>query len=304
MRVTLTGATGMIGREVVGALLDRGDVVTVLSRDADRAAETFDGKVTALEWARPAHEAPPQEALVGADGVVNLIGEPIAQRWSDAVKKELRDSRVLTTRNLVAALKKAEPRPRVLVSQSATGWYGARGDEPLDESTPAATDFLAELVVEWEREARVAEEIGMRVVLTRTGVVLSEDGGALEKMLPPFKAGVGGPVAGGKQYMPWVHADDVVGAILFALDTEGVSGPVNVAAPDPVTNAELSKALGRVLNRPAFAPVPAFAVKLLYGEMAFIVITGARAIPKKLRELGYEWKQPDLEQALRSATGR
>jgi uncharacterized protein (TIGR01777 family) len=304
MRVTVTGATGTLGRDLAGALLDRGDDVTVLSRDAGRAREMFDGKVTALEWKHPAQEAPPLEGLTEADAVVHLLGEPIAQRWNDEVKKEMRDSRVLSTRNLVAALKDAEPRPRVLVSQSATGWYGARGDEPLDESTPAAGDFLADLVVDWEREARAAEELGLRVVLTRTGVVLSESGGALSKMLPPFKAGVGGPVAGGRQYVPWVHSDDVVGAFLFALDTEAASGPINVTAPDPVTNAELSKALGRVLKRPAIAPVPGVALKLLYGEMSFIVVTGARAIPKRLRELGYEWKQPDLEQALRAATGR
>jgi hypothetical protein len=304
MRVTVTGATGMIGRLVVGALLERGDDVTVLSRDADRAAEAFGGAATALPWRRPKQEAPPAAALTGAEGIVHLLGEPIAQRWSDKAKQEIRDSRVLATRNLAAALRDADPRPRVLVSQSAVGVYGARGDEPVDEAQAPATDFLAEIVAAWEQESRAAEELGIRVVTTRTGVVLSADGGALEKMLPPFKAGVGGPVAGGRQYVPWVHTDDVVGAILFALDNEAVRGAVNVTAPDPVTNAELSKALGRVLRRPAVAPVPAFAVKALYGEMASVVTTGQRAIPKRLRELGYEFRQPDLEQALRAATGR
>ena len=193
MKVTVTGATGMIGRAVVKELLARGDEVTVLSRDAGKASSAFGGGVRALEWKDPKAGAPPAEALAGQDGVIHLLGEPVAQRWSDEAKKEIRDSRVLSTRNLVAALKDAEPRPAVLVSQSASGWYGPRGDEEVDESEPAAGDFLAEVCVEWEAEARGAEELGMRVALTRTGVVLSESGGALEKMLPPFKLGVGGP---------------------------------------------------------------------------------------------------------------
>jgi uncharacterized protein (TIGR01777 family) len=159
-------------------------------------------------------------------------------------------------------------------------------------------------VVAWEAEARRAEELGARVALMRTGVVLSEGGGALEKMLPPFKLGVGGPVAGGRQFVPWVHVDDVAGALLFALDTDGAAGPINLAAPEPVTNAELSKALGRVLRRPALMPVPGFAVRLLYGDMASIVTTGVRMVPRRLGELGYEFRRPDLDDALRAATGR
>jgi len=303
MNVTVTGATGTLGREVVRALVDRGDSVTVLSRNAERARAAL-GDVRALEWKDPKADRPPLEALEGQDGVVHLLGEPVAQRWSDRAKREIRDSRVLSTRNLVSALGSTERRPGVLVSQSATGWYGARGDEPVDESAPAADDFLAGVVVAWEEEARKAEGLGVRVALTRTGVVLSESGGALEKMLPPFKLGVGGPVAGGRQYVPWVHAEDVVGALLFCLDTPAAAGPLNLTAPEPVTNAELSKTLGRVLGRPAFAPVPALAVKALYGEMSSIVTTGARAVPARLRELGYEYRQPELEPALRAATGR
>ena len=168
----------------------------------------------------------------------------------------------------------------------------------------AGHDFLAEVTAAWEAEAVRAEELGMRVVRTRTGVVLSDSGGALEKMLPPFKLGVGGPVAGGEQYVPWVHMDDVVGAVLFALDTPAANGPLNVTAPEPVTNRELSRALGRVLHRPALAPVPGLAVKLLYGEMSTIVTTGQRAVPARLEELGYDFRRPDLEDALRDATGR
>ena len=303
MKVTVTGATGTLGRDVVGALLDRGDSLTVLSRNADRARSAL-GDVRALEWKDPKAEGPPFEALDGQDAVVHLLGEPVAQRWSDTAKQEIRDSRVLSTRNLVSALAAVSQRPRTLVSQSASGWYGARGDDPVDESAPAADDFLAAVVRDWEEEASKAQELGLRVVLTRTGVVLSESGGALEKMLPFFKLGVGGPVAGGRQYVPWIHADDVVGAILFCLDRPDASGPVNLTAPQPVTNKELSKALGRVLGRPAVAPVPALAVKTLYGEMASIVTSGARVVPRRLEELGYDFRRPELEPALRAATGK
>ena len=302
MRVAVTGATGVIGGAVVAELRTRGDEPVALSRDATRAGERLG--VEAHDWKAPKAEPPPLDALRGSDAVVNLLGETIAQRWSDDTKREIRDSRVLTTRNLVAGLAQLPEgeRPRVLVSQSAGGWYGARGDERVDEAEPAGDDFLARLTVDWEAEADRAEELGVRVVLPRTGVVLSESGGALEKMLPFFKLGVGGPVAGGRQYVPWVHLDDVVGAFLFALDNDALRGPVNVTAPEPVTNKELSKTLGRVLRRPAFAPVPALAVRTLYGEMASIVTTGQRAVPARLQEHGYVFRQPDLEQALRTAT--
>jgi uncharacterized protein len=297
MRVTVTGATGTIGRALVGDLTARGDEVTALSRDP--ATANLD--VETLGWPDPKKERPPAGALHGRDAVVHLLGENLAQRWSDEAKREIRDSRVLATRNLVAALNalpEAE-RPRTLVSQSAVGWYGPRGSERIDEDQPAAGDFLAGVVRDWEAEAQKAE--GMRVVLTRTGVVLSPHGGALAKMLPFFKLGIGGPVAGGNQYVPWVHMDDVIGAMVFCL-AERCSGPVNVTAPEPATNKELSKTLGRVLRRPAFAPVPALAVKALYGEMATIVTTGQRVVPGRLMELGYEFREPDLERALRSVT--
>jgi uncharacterized protein (TIGR01777 family) len=291
MRVTVTGATGMVGRALVEGLTARGDDVTALSRSTN--------------WPEPKSEPPPAELLRGRDAVVHLLGEQIAQRWSDDAKREIRDSRVLSTRNLVSALGELPEgeRPGVLVSQSGAGWYGHRGDERLDESAPAGDDFLARLSADWEAEAGRAVELGVRVVVNRNGMVLSESGGALEKMLPFFKAGVGGPVAGGRQYVPWVHLDDVVGAILFELDTEAARGPVNLTAPEPATNKELSRALGRVLRRPAIAPVPALAVRALYGEMAEIVTTGQRAVPARLTEIGYRFRQPELEQALRDATG-
>jgi uncharacterized protein len=303
VKVAVTGATGTIGREVVRALRGRGDEVTALSRSRDRARSAL-GDVDVVEWADPTSQPAPAEAFAGADGVVHLLGERIDQRWSDDAKRRIRESRELGTRNLVEGMRRAEVRPRALVSQSAVGYYGPHGDEEVDESVPPATgEFLAEVVAEWEARAREAEELGVRVVTTRTGVMLSESGGALAKMLPPFKLGVGGPVAGGRQYMSWVHIDDVVGAMLFCLDEQSVSGPVNVTAPDPATNAELSKTLGRVLRRPAFFPVPAVAVKLLYGEMAEIVITGARVVPRRLLEHRYRFKYVELEAALRAALG-
>jgi uncharacterized protein (TIGR01777 family) len=297
LRVAVTGASGTIGTAVTRALRERGDEVTALSRS---------GSGGAVRWAAPALEPAPAEALRGRDAVVHLLGEPLSQRWTDSAKREIRDSRILGTRNLVAAMAAlpAAERPRVLVSQSGIGVYGARGDEQLDESAPPGDDFAARLVADWEAEARRAEELGVRVAITRAGVVIAPSGGALEKMLPFFKLGVGGPVAGGRQYVPWVDLSDMVGAILFALDNEAASGPLNVTAPEPVTNRELSRALGRVLRRPAFAPVPALALKLLYGEMATIVLTGQRALPARLTELGYEFRRPELEDALRAATGR
>lgn len=293
MRVTVTGATGLIGRALVSALRERGDEVTILSRSAPGA----------VRWEDPKAEPPPAEALAGRDAVLHLLGENVAQRWTDAAKREIRASRELGTRQAVEGLRRLDPdrRPSTLVSMSAIGWYGARGDERVDESEPPGDDFLAEVVAAWETEARKAEELGLRVAIPRTGVVLASEGGALEKMLPPFRMGIGGPVAGGRQYVPWVHLDDVVGGLLFLLD-QG-RGAYNLTAPEPVTNRELSKALGRALHRPAVAPVPALALKALYGEMGRIVTTGVRAVPKRLLEQGYSFKRPDLDDALRAAVG-
>ena len=300
MRVVLTGATGTIGRAMAAALSDRGATVVALSRSEQSAREKLP-EAEAHAWAQPTQSPPPEAALSGADAVIHLLGEPISQRWSESVKRKIRDSRVLATRELtkgLRALPEAQ-RPRVLVSQSATGFYGPRDDEPVDESSAPGKDFLAEVVAAWEAEAMTAADL-MRVAVTRTGVVLSPEGGALETMLPFFKLGIGGPVAGGKQYISWIHLDDVVGALLHCLDDESAEGPVNLTAPGPVTNAEFSKALGRALHRPAFLPVPGFAIKLLYGEMATIVTTGQRVNPERLKLLGYEFRQGELDPALRS----
>ena len=304
MRVVVTGATGTLGRAVVAALAGRGDEVVALSRDAASARERLGPGVEVQTWSRPKADPAPAGALDGAGGVVHLLGEPVAQRWSDAARREIRESRVLSTRMLVEGLRMAQRRPGVLVAQSASGYYGPRGEEIVDESEPAGDDFLATVCVDWEAAARAAEDLGLRVPITRTGVVLSDSGGALEKMLPPFKLGVGGPVAGGRQYVPWIHAEDIVGGLLCCLDEDAATGPVNLSAPEPVTNAELSKMLGRVLRRPAVAPVPALAIKALYGEMSQIVTTGVRMVPARLAELGYSFARPDLEDALRAATGK
>ena len=298
-RILVTGATGTIGRAVCLELLARGDQPVALARNPTAAAAAMADGIEWFGWPDPLTTPPPREALAGAGGVIHLLGEPVSQRWSAAAKQRIRDSRVLSTRMLVKALRDLpdSERPAVLVSQSATGYYGARGGEEIDEQASPGQDFLANVVGAWEREALAASS-SCRVAVTRTGVVLSPSGGALAKMLPFFRAGIGGPVAGGHQYVPWVHIDDVVGALLFCVDSPGARGPLNVTAPQPVSNAELSKALGRVLRRPALLPVPGFALGLLYGEMAQIVTTGQRAMPHALQELGFQFRHREIEPAL------
>jgi uncharacterized protein (TIGR01777 family) len=302
MKVTVTGATGLIGRAVVAQLLARGDEVCVLSRDPRGAREKLGSDVEAMAW-RPEAERAPLDALSGRDAVVHLAGENVAQRWSDDAKRRIEESRSKGTANLVAGLRAADPRPRVLASASAVGYYGAHGDERVTEDTPPGDDFLGRVVVGWEAAALEAEELGMRVALMRTGIVLDAGEGALGTMLTPFKLGIGGPVAGGDQYMPWIHLDDVAGMYLAALDDERWSGPVNVSAPEPVTNKVFSKALGKALHRPAVAPVPRLALKVMYGEMSEIVTTGARAVPARATDLGYTYRHPDLDEALSAALG-
>ncbi len=301
MKVTVTGATGLIGTKLVAALKARGDDVIVLSRSPERASASLG--VPALEW-DVVSGPPPATAVEGRDAIVHLAGEPVAQRWNEKRKAAMLESRETGTCNLVEAIRAATEKPSVLVNSSAVGYYGKHGDERIPESTPAGDDFLADVCMRWEREANAAAEAGVRVVLMRTGVVLDKDGGALKTMLPPFKAGVGGPVAGGDQYMPWIHADDIVGLYLTALDDTSWTGPYNASAPEPVTNKEFSKTLGSVLKRPAFAPVPAFALRLLYGDMAEIVTEGQRAVPERPLAGGYTFRHTELRPALADALGR
>jgi uncharacterized protein (TIGR01777 family) len=294
MNVTLTGATGLIGTRLVAALKARGDRVTVLSRNPEKARAALG--VEAIAWDPMAGPAP-RDALDGRDAVVHLAGEPVAQRWTSEAKRAIAESREVGTRNLVAGLMEAEPRPAALVASSAVGYYGKHGDEIVGESTPPGDDFLARVCVAWEAEADKAAPLGVRVVHLRTGVVLDRTGGALKTMLRPFKAGVGGPVAGGGQYIPWIHVEDIAGLYLAALDGDW-SGAYNGSAPEPVTNKAFSKALGRALHRPALVPVPGLAVKLLFGEMGEIVAEGQRAVPMRAVQAGYGYRHPDLDEAL------
>jgi uncharacterized protein (TIGR01777 family) len=304
MRVAVTGASGLIGSMLVAKLVARGDKVTVLTRDPELARAKLGADVQALRW-EPLSAPAPAQALTGRDAVVHLAGEPVAQRWSERAKRAIRDSRVIGTRSLVSGLRAlaGDARPQTLVSSSAIGYYGAHGHEPIDEEAPAGDDFLAGVCVAWEAQARAAEQLGMRAVQVRTGVVLDRNGGALAKMLPPFKLGVGGPAAGGAQYVAWIHGEDLLGIMLAALDDERWSGPVNATAPEPVTNRELSHALGAALGRPSLLPVPGLALRALYGEMAEIITTGVRAVPAKALVLGYDFSYPHLDEALRAALG-
>ncbi|HXC45581.1 MAG TPA: TIGR01777 family oxidoreductase [Solirubrobacteraceae bacterium] len=329
MRIAITGATGLIGRRVVAALRERGDDVTVLSRDPVRAGEQLDkstqsagahgksagepgdtmvthgettGALDAQRW-EPKREPAPAEALAGRDAIVHLAGENIAQRWSAAAKQAIRDSRVTGTRQLVQGIGElAETeRPRVLVSGSAIGYYGAHGDEPIDEDVPAGGDFLAQTCQAWEAQSDAAEGYGLRVAKIRTGVVLDREGGALAKMLPAFRLGLGGPIAGGRQYISWIHPADLVGIVLTAIDGEQWQGPINATAPQPQRNRDFGKALGHALRRPALLPTPGAALRLAYGEMAQVVTSGARVLPAKALVLGYEFRYPELDAALRAA---
>jgi uncharacterized protein len=299
MRVTLTGATGRIGSGVAEALVRRGDEVTAFTRNAQRAAGRLPAGVAVVEWYPMAGPAP-AEALAGRDAVIHLAGEDVAQRWTSGAKQRIRASRELGTRNLVAGIAASDPRPAALVSGSGSNYYGPHGDERVDETALPGDDFLAAVCAAWEREAREAEKLGVRVVTVRNGIVLDARSGALAKMLPFFRLGIGGPVAGGRQYMPWIHRDDEIGLLLAAAGSPDFSGPVNGTA-EPVTNAEFSKALGRALRRPAIAPVPALAIRLLYGEMGEIVLNGVRMVPGRTAELGYRFEHADLDEALRAA---
>ena len=295
MRVTLTGATGFIGSRLVDALKARGDEVTVLSRDAGRASERLGVEAVAWDWkAGPA----PVAALAGRDVVVHLAGEPVAQRWNATVKQKIRNSRELGTRQLVAGLASADPRPARLVCASACAYYGPHGTEVVDETSPPGRDWLADVCVRWEREADVAAVRDTSVIKVRTGITLDAGSGALASMLMPFKLGVGGPLAGGRQYVPWIHRDDLIGMYLRAIDATGFSGPINGCAPSPVTNREFSRALGRALRRPAVMPVPGAVARIMVGEVAKYAVTGVRMLPARAGELGYTFRYPDLDGAL------
>jgi len=299
VRVLVSGASGMIGAALCDALLARGDSVVGLSRDPQRARST-NPSVVWHNW-EPTLERPPAEAFEHVDGVVNLLGEKIDQRWTDDAKRRIVESRRTGTRNLVAAIAGLESKPKVLVNQAAIGYYGDRGDAIVDESAEPGEGFDAGVVREWEAAAREVEASGVRLVILRTGHVLDANDGLLAALLTPFKLGVGGPLAGGRQYMSWIHIDDEVGILLWALDNKRVSGVVNATAPNPVTNREFSHALGRALNRPAVVPVPGFVLDLKFGsEFGQILRGGQRVMPRRALDLGYEFRYSDIDTALKS----
>ncbi len=299
MRVLVTGASGFIGSALCDALLARGDSVVGLSRDPQRARNT-NPSVIWHAW-EPTLERPPAAAFEGVDGVVNLEGEKINQRWTADAKRRIMESRRTGTRNLIATIAGLERKPKVLVNQSAIGFYGDRGEAMVDESAEPGEGYDAEVVREWEAAAREAESIGVRLVVVRTGHVLDPRGGLLGELLTPFKLGVGGPIAGGRQYMSWIHIDDEVGILLWALGEEKVSGTVNSTAPNPVTNRELSQAIGRALHRPASVPVPGFALDLKFGsEFGKVLRGGQRVMPRRALDLGYRFRYPEIDDALKS----
>src|SRR5919108_84738 len=300
MRVLVTGASGLIGSALCDALLARGDEVVGLTRDPERA-RSRNPTVRWHAW-RATTESPPPEALDHIDGVVNLIGEEINQRLTDQAKVRIRESRLGGTRNLIQGIAASPTEPSVFVGQSAIGYYGDRGAQIVDEETPPGEGFTAEVPVDGGAAGREAEDVVDRVVIFRTGLVLTRHGGLLRQLLLPFKLGVGGPIAGGEQFMSWIHLEDVVGLFLWALDDHRVWGVINATAPNPVTNRQFSKALGRALRRPAVFPVPKVAVAAMRGsELADTVAGGARVLPRRALDLGYEFRHPELDEALRSA---
>jgi uncharacterized protein (TIGR01777 family) len=298
VKVLVTGASGTIGRALCDALFARGDDVVGLTRNPGDARQD-NPRVDWRKW-EPTLERPDPTAFEGVDGVVHLLGERIDQRWTEEAKERIMESRRQGTHNLVQTIASLETPPKVLVSQSAVGFYGDRGDEEVDESEGPGSTFDSEVVKAWEAAAHELDASGIRLVITRTGQVLSAEGGMLKEMLPPFKLGVGGPLAGGSQYLAWIHIADEIGILLWALDNDSVSGTINASSPTPVTNKQFSKALGRVLNRPAVMPVPGLVLDAKFGkEFGQVLRGGARVIPKRTQELGYKFTYPDLDQALR-----
>jgi uncharacterized protein (TIGR01777 family) len=296
MKALVTGATGFVGPRLL-RLLDRPVVVT---RNPDRARSVVGHLAERIIRWDPLEGPPPAEAFDGVDAVLHLAGESVAEgRWTAAQKNRIRDSRVVGTRHLVQGIAQAARKPAVLVSASAVGYYGDRGDEELTESAPPADDFLAKVCVDWEREAAAAEKAGVRVVTARTGIVLGAGGGALAKMLTPFKLGGGGPLGNGRQWMPWVHVADLARLYVHAADTPTIRGPMNAVAPNPVRNLEFTKALGRALHRPAFIPAPYFGLRLLFGEFAQVLFASQRVLPRVALDTGFVFQFPEIAGALR-----
>jgi uncharacterized protein (TIGR01777 family) len=294
MRILVTGGSGFLGRRLCAGLLEAGHELLLLGRAPKR------GMPAAAEFAtwNPESGPPPAAAIEGAEAIIHLAGEPVGQRWTGEVKRRIRSSRVTGTRNLVKGIELAQSRPKVLLSASAIGFYGERGNEDLNESSPVGTGFLPDICKEWEATARGAQDLGCRVVLLRTGVVLGEHGGALDRMLLPFRMGLGGRIGSGDQWISWIHIADAIGLMQFALNQSKVSGPLNLTAPEPVTNATFTTALAKALGRPAILPIPVAALRLLLGEMASVLVESQRVLPVAARKAGYQFHFPKLPAAL------
>ena len=298
MRLVLTGGTGFVGTALRESLTQKGHEVVILTRQASR--ENQPGIRTRYAYWNPTQSGPWEKELEGVEGVINLAGEPlVGKRWSAEQKQKIRESRVGATRAIVEAIRNAKRKPLFLINASAIGCYGPHGDEELGEESPAGKDFLGQTCQAWETEAQKAEGSGLRVVRLRTGIVLEIGGGALAKMLPPFQLGLGGPLGTGTQWMSWIHRKDLIALIDFAIEKREIRGVLNATAPRPVTMKEFAQTLGRVLHRPAFFPVPAFVLKILLGEMADMLLTGQRVLPKRALASGYSFQFPNLEPALK-----
>ncbi len=297
MRLVIAGGTGFIGSALCARLLELGHSLTILSRT--RSPGPILSNKDWITW-QPGSPGPWEETIDGADGVINLAGEPIARRWTQSQKERIRKSRVDTTRDLVTAIGKAKAKPKFLLNSSAVGYYGPRGDEPITEDAGPGSDFLSRVCIEWEEEAKKAEAFGVRVIRLRTGVVMGRGGGALVKMVPPFKLFIGGPLGTGRQWMSWIQMEDEIGLMVHLMERPEVMGAINATAPGPVTMKKFCQTLGRVLRRPSWAPVPAFVLRVLMGEMSDMVLTGQRVLPGKAQESGYVFKYPNLSEALQA----
>jgi len=298
MKVVITGGTGFVGKVIIRQLLASGHEVVVITRNVAKAAISLGSSCQYFQW-DDVNAPAPAEAFEGSDGVINLMGASISQKWDEEHKKEIHDSRIIGTRSLVETLKNLKNKPKVLVSTSAVGIYGNRVSENLNENSTVADDFLGSLCREWENEAEEAVKNAVRVVIIRTGVVLGRGGGALKKMLPIFKLGVGGPVGTGKQFMSWIHIEDLAAMYIEALKNDSMVGVFNGTAPYPATNADFTKEMGKVLRRPAVLPAPAFAMKLAFGEMSQILLEGQKVLPDKFKEFNFRYRYPTLEMALK-----
>jgi uncharacterized protein (TIGR01777 family) len=298
MKIFITGGTGFVGRDLVSRLLGEGHTVTVLSR-SEKASDRLPGG-TSIVLGDPTEAGAWQDSVKGQDCIINLAGTSIFSRWTPETKELIRESRISTTRNIVDAIEPARGEDVVLFSTSAVGYYGFHGDEELTEESPPGDDFLARVAVEWENEAQRAAEKGVRVVITRFGIVLGEKGGALAQMMSIFRKYVGGPLGRGKQWFSWIHIGDLVGAFVFLMARPEITGPVNLTSPNPARNEELAKAIGKVMHRPSFLPTPGFMLKLVLGEFGSVLLEGQRVIPRKLLDSGYVFIYPEIEEALQS----